>query len=163
MTLPQRLSWLGKAQLVRVTGMESVFEGMCHAVAVRIQEELFKQGDFNSCKKKFYAFLARDAYLKRIFREYTSLEAYAAGTKIVLIYAMYCYIEMRYTTRITEPFYGNCIRKLYENVDYYTQWGAMAVKNCGTKSVFKHLSYERNTGRKSSLDLCAGKEDRGNK
>ena len=45
-TLPQRLSWLGKAQLVRVTGMESVFEGMCHAVAVRIEEELFKQGDF---------------------------------------------------------------------------------------------------------------------
>lgn len=127
-TLPQRLSWLGKAQLVRVTGMESVFEGMCHAVAVRIEKELFKQGDFNSCKKKFYAFLARDAYLKRIFREYTSLEAYAAGTKIVLIYAMYCYIEMRYTTRITEPFYGNCIRKLYENVDYYTQWGTLQLR-----------------------------------
>ena len=82
-------------------------------------------------------------------------------TKIVLIYAMYCYIEMRYTTRITEPFYGNCIRKLYENVDYYTQWGTLQLRIAERSLVFKHLSYERNTGRKSSLDLCAGKEDMG--
>lgn len=126
--LPDRMEWLKKTELMQIDGTESIYEGICHIIEYDLGQQMETLGGIHICRKLGRTLIEKDCYLQQIFNDYIGLDNFATKTKIVLLYTIYCYISIKYASQIKENLYGNCIRQLFQSLDYYEQCGSLQVK-----------------------------------
>lgn len=126
--LPKRMEWIKETEVLQIEGTEAVYEGICHMTESHLESMLEIAGGIHECREKAKVFIEQDRYLQQLSNDYKNLEHFSIKTKIVLIYTMYHYISIKHETHTGKQFYGNCIRQLFQEVDYYQVCGHTQLK-----------------------------------